>query len=398
MSFRLLKDADLSGKRVLMRAGFDVPIEDGKVIDISRIEAMVPTMKYILDAGASLILMAHQGRPKGVVDPAFTQKPLVQEIEKLLGTTVQFADSCVGDDAQKKAKSLQPGEVLLLENLRFHEGEKKNDPEFAKQLASLAQVYVSDAFTNAHRDHASMSGVPKLLPSYIGLNMQMEVENLSRVFDDPRRPITLIVSGAKMETKVPVIEHFLHKGDDVLLGGCIANTFVKARGFDVGASRFEEEHVEKAMEIMLESEKEESAFVHVPRDVVVASEATETAVKLDLPVEDIEGDMAIYDIGSITVERYIGIIEKSGTIIWNGPLGLYEIENFSSGTKAIAEAVQRATNNGAFSVIGGGDTLDFHVRYNKSLDGYSFVSTAGGAMLEFLSGTELPGLKALENL
>jgi len=277
--------------------------------------------------------------------------------------------------------------------------ENSKDPAereaFGKELAALADIYVNDAFPNCHRDHASMTAVPKILPAYMGLQLEQEVSHLSKVVDDPRRPLTLIVSGAKMETKVPVIEHFLDKGDDVLLGGCIANTFIAARGFEVGTSKYEEEQVEKAQEIMLLGEKEELADVHVPRDVVVATAATEDAEKLDLPLENVIGDMMILDIGKVTIERYKKIIEKSGMIIWNGPVGMYELNHFSHGTKRLAEAIREATVAGAISIIGGGDTIDFHTKYGYPMDCYTFVSTGGGAMLDFISGKELPALKVL---
>ena len=399
MQYPLLKEAKLKGKKVLPRAGFDVEIEGGKVTNDSRIQAMLPTMKHILKEGAALILMAHQGRPKGERVPAMSQKPLVPILEKLLKATVKFSDQCRGPEAQKMADALTMGEVLLLENLRYEKAENSKDQKerdaFGKELAALADVYVNDAFTNCHRDHASMTSVPKLLPAYMGLQLEQEVKNLSNVVDDPRRPLTLIVSGAKMETKVPVIEYFLNKGDDVLLGGCIATTFIAARGFEVGASRYEEEQMEKAQEIMLEGEKTDLADVHVPRDVVVATEATEEAEKLDLPVENVMGDMMILDVGKVTIERYRKIIEKSGTIIWNGPLGLYEMNRFSHGTKRIAEAMRDATKKGAVSIVGGGDTIDFHMKYQYPMDVYTFVSTGGGAMLDFISGKELPALKAL---
>lgn len=395
-SYPKLSDAKLKGKRVLLRAGFDVEIENGIVKDASRIEVLVPTMQHILKAGATLLILSHQDRPKGKVVPSMSQKPLVPVLEKLLRTTVKFAPTCTGKETAVLAKSLKPGEILLLENVRFDPREEKKDPTLAKELASYADIYVNDAFTNCHRNHTSMVELPKLLPSYMGLQLEREIAALSKVFDDPRRPIVLIVSGKKMETKIPVIEHFLRKGDDILLGGAIANTFIAARGFDVGNSLYEEEYIEKAQEIMLESEKEEYADVHVPRDVVLATKPAEDAVKIDLPVEDIEGDMSIYDIGKVTVERYKHTIEKAGTIIWNGPLGLYEFNRFSHATKRLAEAIAEATKTGgATSVIGGGDTIDFHRRYGYPLDVYTFVSTGGGAMLDFLSGKPLPALNAL---
>ncbi|OGJ80965.1 phosphoglycerate kinase [Candidatus Peribacteria bacterium RIFOXYC2_FULL_58_10] len=393
--YPLLSTAKLKGKRVLLRAGFDVPIEKGKVKDPSRIEAVVPTMKFILKAGASLVVMAHQGRPKGQRVPEMSQKPLVPVLKKLLKAEVKFADDATGPVTEKMAKALKPGQVLLLENLRYDDREKKNDSQFAKALAKLGDLYVNDAFTNCHRDHASMTGVPKHLPSYMGLNLAEEVKHLSPVLEKPKHPIMLIISGAKMETKVPVIENFLKKGDSVLVGGCIANTFIAARGFNVGKSRYEAEFVEKAQEIMLESEKSGRADVVVPRDAVVATEPSENAQKLNLPVEDVLGDMAIFDVGIVTVKRYCELIAKAKTIIWNGPMGLYEYNRFSHGTKRVAEAVAAASKKGAVSIIGGGDTIDFHSRYGYSMKPYTFVSTGGGAMLEFLAGKELPALRAL---
>lgn len=399
MRYPLLSEAKLKGKKVLLRAGFDVPVEGGKVTDSSRIEAVLPTMKYIIKEGAALIIIAHQGRPKGERVPEMSQKPLVPVLEILLKVKVQFCDQCRGPEAKKAATTLKPGEVLLLENLRYEKAENSKEPKereaFAKELASFADIYVNDAFTNCHRDHASMTGIPGILPSFMGLELAEEVSHLSKVVDDPRRPVTLIVSGAKMETKVPVIEQYLTRGDDILLGGCIANTFIAARGFEVGSSKYEEEQMEKAQEMMLEAEKEELADIHVPRDAVVATEPSESAEKLDLPLENIAGDMMILDIGKVTIERYGKIIAKSGTIIWNGPLGMAELNRFSHGTKRVAEAIRAATAKGAVSIVGGGDTLDFHARYRYPMDCYTFVSTGGGAMLDFLSGAELPALKAL---
>lgn len=396
MTYSSLRGAELDGKKAMVRAGFDIPMEKGVITDTSRIEAVVPTIRYILEKGGAAILIAHQDRPKGKVVPKFSQKPLVSVLEKLLGTTVHFADSCIGPDAKKKSDKLKPGEVLLLENLRFDPREEKNDESFAKELASYGDIYVNDAFANSHRKHTSMVALATMMPAYMGLHLEEEVKNLSKVIDDPRRPLTLIVSGAKIETKVPVIENFLQRGDDILVGGAIANTLLAARGFDVAKSLKEEAFYDKAREMMLESKKTETANIHVPRDVVVASEPSDGAQALDLPVENIVGDMAIFDVGRVSVQRYIEIIEKSGSIIWNGPLGMYEVPQFSHASIAIAEAVRRATKDGAITIIGGGDTIDFHTKYGLPLDGYTFVSTGGGAMLDFVSGKELPALRALE--
>lgn len=394
--YRLLTSARLKDKKVLLRAGFDVPIEQGVITDDSRIRAIEPTMRFILDNGGVLIIAAHQGRPKQGPEPQFSQKPLVPILEALLRTTVHFADDCIGPSAERAVAAAKPGEVVLLENLRFHPEEKKNDPAFAASLASLADIYVNDAFTNCHRNHASMVGVARLLPAFMGFNLEQEVKHLSAVVHAPMRPLTLIVSGAKMETKIPVISRFLTIGDHILLGGCIANTFIAARGFSVGASKYEESFVEAAQELMMESEKEKRATIHVPRDCVVATELSEKAEKLDLPDEDIEGDMFIADIGKVTVKRYCDIIAQSKTIIWNGPLGVAEFNRFSHGSKRVAEAMALATERGATTIIGGGDTIDFHTRFQYPVTPYTFVSMGGGAMLEFLSGEKFEALKALQ--
>ncbi len=393
--YRLLKDARLKEKRVLLRAGFDVPIEDGVVKDDSRIRAIEPTMRHILDSGGILIIAAHQGRPNDAPDPQYSQAPLVSLLESLLKTTVHFASDCIGPEAQKAVTQAKPGEVVLLENVRFHPEEKRNDPAFSASLASLADVYVNDAFTNCHRNHASMVGVARLLPAFMGMNLEQEVKHLSAVLHAPKHPLTLIISGAKMETKIPIISRFLTIGDHILLGGCIANTFIAARGFSVGASKYEESFIEAAQELMMESEKEHKATIHVPRDCVVATELSEKAEKIDLPVEDIEGDMFIADIGKVTVKRYCDTISESKMIIWNGPLGVAEFNRFSHGSKRIAEAMVQASKNGAVTIIGGGDTIDFHTRFQYPVSPYTFVSMGGGAMLEFLAGEKFASLKAL---
>ena len=395
-SYRTLDQARVRGKRVLMRAGFDLPMKNGKVTDISRVQAIEKSMKYVLKGGGILILLAHQGRPKNGPEAQFSQKPIVAVLKKLLKTTVHFAPDCIGPAAEKVVAKAKPGEVVLLENLRFHPEEKKNDKAFAKQLKKLGDLYVNDAFTNCHREHASMLALAKILPAFMGFSLEQEVEHLSLVLKNPKRPLTLIVAGAKMETKVPVIEHFLKKGDHILIGGCIANTFIAARGFSVGESKYDEAGMEQAQELMLKSEKPKRAKIHVPPDAVVASELSETATKLDLPVEDIEGDMCIFDIGKVMVKRYCELISTSKMIVWNGPLGVYEFNRFSHASKRVAEAISKATKRGAISIIGGGDTIDFHLRYKYPLSAYTFVSMGGGAMLEFIGGKRFASLKVLE--
>jgi 3-phosphoglycerate kinase len=398
MDYPTLDQANLAGKKVLLRAGFDVPIEDGKVHDTTRIDALVPTMKHILDSGAALIIMAHQGRPKGVPVPEFSQKPLVPVLEKILGVTVQFASKCNGDDAKVLAANLKPKEVLLLENLRYEKGEKSEDQSqrdaLGEVLASLGDVYVNDAFTNCHRDHASMTSVPKFMSEkYMGFNVQKEVEGLSRVTKDPAHPVTLIISGLKMETKVPVIEQFLGSGDNILVGGGVANTMLKAAGVEMGSSKVDDNFVEKGAYILEKGKQENNAQIHLPTDGTCAKSPSGEVI--ELLVDSIPADQIMFDIGPETMKHFASVIAQSKTIVWNGPMGMYEEEGFSSGTKALREAITAATAAGAVSVVGGGDTLDFHEKYGYSLDAYTFVSTAGGAMLDFISGKELPALEAL---
>lgn len=394
-SYSLLSDAQLSGKRVLLRAGFDVPIKDGIITDETRIEVLVPTMRFILDAGASLVIMAHQGRPKKPGDPSCSQKPLIAVLKKLLGTSIGFAPSCTGEETLHMAQALKPGEVLLLENLRYDEREKKNDPEFATELAQLGEVYVNDAFTNCHREHASMVGIPKLLPAYMGLQLEQEVLHLEKITKDPVQPLTLIVSGAKMETKVPVIKQFLSKGQNILVGGAIANTFIAARGHAIGSSLCDEAYVEQARELLLESEREDMATIHVPRDAVVATELSQDADAHRVSIEDIPADSAIYDIGPETASHYAQIIKESATAVWNGPLGVTEFSQFAEASKTIAVALREMTTKGGVSVLGGGDTLEFLEAYSLAQDDYTFVSTGGGAMLSFLAGEAMPAIDLL---
>lgn len=393
--------ADLKGKRVLVRVDHNIATDtDGTLKNDEKIRATLPTIKLLSEKGARIILMTHVGRPKGKTDSNLSTRAIADHLKGLLpGISITHVSKTVGAAVESAVDDLKDGSILYLENVRFYpeeEGNAEEQASFARRLASCADVYVNEAFASCHvYEEASTCAIARLLPRCAGLHLQREVEMLSPVLEDPRRPLTLIVSGVKMETKIPVIERFLAVGDDVLLGGAIANTFIAARGFDVGKSTYEPEQVEKAQELMLESEKEDRAMIHVPRDAVVASEATEAVSKLDLPVEDISGDMSIFDIGKVTLERYLSVIEHAGMIVWNGPIGLYELNHFSHGTKRVAEALAAATKRGAVTIVGGGDTIDFHTRYGFDLSAYTFVSTGGGAMLEFISGKPLPALEAL---
>lgn len=390
-NIKRLEELDLNGKRVLLRAGFDVTIENGVVTDTARIDALKDTMLAILAKG-SLVIMAHQGRPKGKPVPEESQRPLVPVLEKLLGRQVAFAESCTGPATLAQAKALKPGEALLLENLRYDAREEANDPAFAAELASLADAYVCDAFSNAHRSHASMVGVPKLLPSAMGLQMQKEVDSLSRVLD-AREGLCVIVSGAKLETKVPVINAFIGKAETIVVGGAIANTFLAALGKPIGKSLSDPKEVPTAASII---DAAKGALL-LPSDVVVADGPDEPGTARVRMVDDVTPADAILDVGPASSQRIADAIAKAKTVVWNGPLGYTEEEAFSASTVAAAHALVRATAAGTFSVVGGGDTLEVHARYGLPLEPYSFVSTGGGAMLDFLAQGDLPAIAALRS-
>jgi phosphoglycerate kinase len=391
-TYRTLADFDLTGKRVLLRAGFDVPLEDGRITDESRITALVSTMRYILDHGAALVILSHQDRPKGKVVPEMSQRPLVPVLERLLGCTVQFADSCVGETTKQMVDALTPGQVLLLENVRFDAREEANDPAFAQELASYADLYVNDAFPNCHRTHASMVGIPAAIPSCMGLELEEEVKHLGAVLENPARPLTLIVSGAKIETKLPVLSTFLNRGDHILVGGAIANTFLLAAGKNVGSSLAEASFGDQGRQILADA----GLKIGLPVDAVVAS-SPDAAETQTVSVDAVPADKAIFDVGPQTAEQYAAIIGQSQTIVWNGPLGMYEKEQFSASGLRVAQALQEAAVRGATVIVGGGDTIDMHTKYGLDMSSYTFVSTGGGAMLDFLSGHPLPALDLLRS-
>lgn len=391
-SYHTLSDFDLSGKKVLLRAGFDLPMENGRITDESRVVALVPTMKYILDHGASLIILSHQDRPKGKVVPEMSQRPLVPLLERLLGRPIQFAESCTGEATKQMVDALAPGNVLLLENVRYDAREEASDPEFARELASYADLYVNDAFPNCHRKHASMVGIPEFIPACMGLELEEEVKHLSAVLDHPAHPLTLIISGAKIETKVPVISAFLNRGDHILIGGAIANTLLLASGKNVGSSLAEESFVDLGKQILSSSG---SAIVHLPVDAVVASAPDAPSTQI-VSTDAIPTDQAIFDLGPGTAVEYARVLDESSMIVWNGPLGMYENPVFSSTSQSIAASLRRAVERGATVIVGGGDTIDLHTKYGLNMDVYTFVSTGGGAMLDFLAGNPLPALDCLQ--
>lgn len=400
-TFANLSDIDFSGKRVLMRVDHNVDVDsDGKLKSDEKIRATLPTIELLLKQKAKLILMTHVGRPKGKTDPRYSTAGVALHLQTLLPKiSVTHIPFTTGPEAEKAAKELEDGHILYLENVRFspeEEGEAEHQKAMGAKLAAFADMFVNEAFASCHEyEEASTCAVARLLPSYAGINLQKEIVMLSPVLQDPPRPLTLIISGAKMETKIPVIEHFLDKGDTILLGGAIANTFLAAKKLPIGTSKFEADRTEKAEELLERSGTGKNAVIEIPFDCVVAKEASDTAEKHTLPASEVPADMSIFDLGKGTIDHYISVIEQSKMVVWNGPMGLYEMKNFAEGTRRIAEAVAAATKKGTVTIIGGGDTIDFHAHAGLPLTAYTFVSTGGGAMLEFISGKPMPALEVL---
>lgn len=388
---RTLKEGNFKNKKVIVRVDFNVSLKNGIVQDNTRIKSVLPTLKYLIDKGARLILISHLGRPKDRPDPELSLKPVATCLSKLLKKDIHHIHDCIGKDAFSASKRMKKGDILMLENIRFYKEEQTCDEQFSKKLASLGDVFVNDAFGVMHRKHASTYGIAKYLPSYAGLLVEKEIEMLSSLLKDIKRPFTMIFGGAKIKDKIGVITSFLGKTDYILVGGGIANTFLAAQGFDIGASLYEPEMIDAAQEIMLNSEKYKGEFI-VPCDALVADEISEKADTADIPVEDVIGDMRILDIGKLTIEKYCNIIKKSKTVVWNGPMGLFEVKPFAKGSVAIAKAV---ISSKAKSYVGGGDTLDLLRGFKINEKKITHVSTGGGAMLEFLEGKELPALTVL---
>jgi len=382
-----VKEIDVKGKRVLVRVDFNVPIKDGIVADDTRIRAALPTIQYLIDQGASLILCSHLGRPKDEPDPAFSLKPVAEYLAKLLGKQVAFVEDCIGPLAEQAAAQLKPGDVLVLENTRFHVEEKKNNPEMAKQLAALAEVYVNDAFGSAHRAHASTEGVTKFLPSVAGFLLEKEIQYLDQAIEDPKRPFVAILGGAKVSDKIGVIKNLLSKADTVLIGGGMANTFFKAQGYPIGDSLVEDEVLETARELV----EQGGSKLRLPVDVVIADKFEDSAQTKVVNVSPIPDGWRILDIGPQSVENFSKVISEAGTVVWNGPMGVFEMPNFAKATFAIAKAV---AESGAVSIIGGGDSAAA-IAQSGLADKISHISTGGGASLEMLEGIQLPGLAAL---
>jgi phosphoglycerate kinase len=387
MNKKTVRDIDIKGKRVLMRVDFNVPMQDGKVTDDKRIRASLPTIKYVLDQGASLILMSHLGRPKGGPDPEFSLRPVADVLSSLLGIPVKMAPAPVGPEVEKMAKELRPGEVLMLENTRFHPGEEKNDLELARQWAALADVYVNDAFGSAHRAHASTEGVARFLPAVAGLLMEKELEYLGRAVSNPEHPYVAILGGAKISDKISVVETLLSKADKLIIGGGMANTFLAAKGYDMQDSLVETASIEKAKSILDKSDDK----LLLPVDAVVADKFDAEANTQVVDVDKIPPGWRMMDIGPKSIEAFKEALRGAKLIVWNGPMGVFEMPKFAEGTFAIAKIL---ADSGATTVIGGGDSASA-VKKAGVAKQMTHVSTGGGASLEFLEGKELPGVAAL---
>lgn len=392
MSKKNVTDVDVKGKKVLMRVDFNVPLDGATITDDRRIVQALPTIKSVIERGGRLILMSHLGRPKGGPEAKFSLAPAADRLSTLLGKPVTFASDCIGPEVEKQAAALKDGDVLLLENLRFHKEEEKNEPNFAKQLAKLGDVYVNDAFGTAHREHASTFGVPQALvgkPRVIGFLIQKELKFLGEAVTKPHRPFVAILGGAKVSDKIAVIEQLLSKADTLLIGGAMAYTFFLAQGRPVGKSLVERDKVELAKELLAKA----GGKIKLPVDTVVSNKMTDDAVATI--VEKIPDDLEGFDIGPKTIEAYKAEIAKSKTVIWNGPMGVFEKKPFQAGTKAVAQAVADATSHGATTIIGGGDSAAAIEIFGLA-DKVSHVSTGGGASLEFLENGHFSTLDILD--
>jgi phosphoglycerate kinase len=393
MNKKSVRDIDLKGKVVFCRVDFNVPMKDGNITDETRIVAALPTIKYLTEQGAKVLLASHLGRPKGQVAEELRLDPVAQRLSDLLGKEVVKTDEAYGEEVEKALASLEEGGVILLENVRFYPGEEKNDPELAKNFAALADVYVNDAFGAAHRAHASTEGIAKHLPAVSGLLMEKELEVLGKALSNPDRPFTAIIGGAKVKDKIDVIDNLLEKVDNLIIGGGLGYTFIKALGHDVGKSLLEEDKIETAKAFM-EKAKKNGVNLLIAEDVLVADDFSNDANTKIVDIDSIPSDWEGLDIGTRTIEKYVKVIKESKLVIWNGPMGVFEIDAFANGTRSVANALAEATDT--YSVIGGGDSAAAVEKFGLA-DKMSHISTGGGASLEFMEGKELPGVEALND-
>ncbi len=389
-----INESNFNGKRVIIRVDFNVPIKDGQVADITRIEAALPTIDKVIDDGGIPILISHLGRPTGP-QKEFSLEPVAKYMREFYGYNVIFIHDCIGDEVKNAIKAAVPGDVILLENLRFHPEEEKNDIEFARKLAELGDIYIDDAFGSIHRSHSSIDAICKFFPErYAGYLLLNELDYMGKTLDNPKHPFIAILGGAKISDKIDVIRNLLSKCDSILIGGAMTFTFLKAKGYEVGKSLVESDKIELANKLMEEANQMKVQLV-LPDDIIVADKLSEDANCQNVSIENIPNDWMGVDIGENTIKKYSTIIHNSKTIFWNGPLGIFEIDKFSKGTYGITKAMADASENGAITVVGGGDSASAVLKSGLS-DKITYISTGGGASLEYIKGKKLPGLVALE--
>ena len=394
MNKKTMMHIDPHGKKVFVRVDFNVPMDEHQhITNDTRIRATLPTIQHLLNAGAAVILACHVGRPTEAREPQFSTRPIVARLEECLGQPVKWASDCVGPEAEKAAADLKPGEVLLLENLRYHKAEKKNDPEFARQLASLADIAVDDAFGVAHRAHASNVGITKYLETVAGFLMEKEINYIGKTLEAPKRPFIAIIGGAKVSDKIGVIENMIDKVDTIIIGGGMAHTFDASKGYPVGDSLVERDKIDLAKQLLEKAEKK-GVKVVLPVDVVIADKFAADANTKTVDVDKVPDGWQALDSGAKTSEEYVNALKGAKTVIWNGPMGVFEFDAFAKGTEAVARAVAQATKEGAISIVGGGDSIAALKKTGLS-EKISHISTGGGATLELLEGKVLPGIAAL---
>lgn len=395
---KTISDVDFNNKRVLVRVDFNVPLNDeNEITDNTRIKAAVPTIKYILENGGSVILMSHLGRPKGGYEEKFSLHHIIVELSELIGTDVKFLDDCVSEKSIEYTKELKKGEVVLLENLRFYPEEKSGDADFAKKLSNHGDIYINDAFGTAHRAHASTAVIAQYFPNdkYFGLLLEKEIKNIDVLLHDPKPPTTAIIGGAKVSSKITIIENLIDSVDHIIIGGGMAYTFIKAQGGKVGDSLVENDYLDTAKKVLALAD-EKDVTIYLPTDTIIADRFANDANAKSCDISKIPDGWMGLDIGTESIQLFNKVIQSSRTILWNGPMGVFEMESFNNGTIAIANSLVNATSNGAFTLIGGGDSVAAINQLNLS-DKVSYVSTGGGAMLEYLEGKELPGIKSITN-